>query len=73
MNPYFRSSASESVKWKVFDEFKTMNKYKSNAPKKLKLEVDQDDAFDYEKTQKSNIHSLKDYQQMVTQIVDKVH
>lgn len=70
LNPYFRSSASEAVKWKVFDEFN--NKKKSNAPRKLKLEVDRDDAFDYEKSQ-SKKYVLKDYKQMVFEIADKVH
>ena len=48
LNPYFRKSASEIIKDSIFDDLRLPMMEKS-APFKLRLEVDQDDAFDFEK------------------------
>ena len=47
MNPYFRSSAREVLKSSLFDDIR-IHANERQAPNKLKLAVDQDDAFDYE-------------------------
>jgi hypothetical protein len=48
LNPYFRSSAREVIKNKIFDDIRIpFNEKQSEV--KLKLSVDQDEAFDYDK------------------------
>ena len=47
LNPYFRCSASESLKWKMFNQIRDKS-METSAPFKLNLDVDRDDAFDYE-------------------------
>ena len=67
MNPFFRSSASEALKWKIFDKIRDKH-LESSAPTKLYLDVDRDDAFDYEKLDSTKF-VLKDYKQMVHDLV----
>ena len=67
MNPFFRSSASEALKWKIFDKIRDKH-LESSAPTKLNLDVDRDDAFDYEKLDSTKF-VLKDYKQMVHDLV----
>lgn len=45
-NPYFRNSASECIKTKLFDEVRN-KKREISAPYKITLDIDRDDAFDY--------------------------
>jgi hypothetical protein len=59
LNPYFRCSASELLKHSVFDKYRNPNMERS-APYKIKLDIDKDDAFDYD-TGKSPIFSLNEY------------
>ena len=46
-NPWFRKSPKELLKMKVFDQIRH-HKMEQDAPFKIHLEIDQDDAFDYE-------------------------
>ena len=46
INPYFRWTASECLAHPVFDDIR-VKKSEGTTKKKLKLAVDQDDAFDY--------------------------
>ena len=58
-NPYFRSSATECLQSSAFDHCRETIKYKS--PKcKLILDIDRDDAFNYE-TGLSEKYTLADY------------
>jgi hypothetical protein len=71
INPYFRSSASESLKWKVFSEIRDKSK-ETSAPGKLKLIIDRNDAFDYEKCESTKF-DLKSYKKMIKETVFVVH
>ena len=71
LNPFFRSSASEALKWKIFDKIRDKRK-ECSAPENLHLEVDRDDAFDYEKLESTKF-VLKDFKQMVFDLAQKVH
>ena len=46
-NPYYRWSASECLKSKYFDDIRNPELEESSS-KKIMLDVDKDDAFDYE-------------------------
>ena len=71
LNPFFRSSASEALKWKIFNGIRHKSKEQSS-PVKLKLDVDRDDAFDYEKLE-SKKYNLKAYKAILAETVEKVH
>jgi len=47
LNPFFRESAAELIKLKVFDEVRE-KKSEKKASLKIKLDIDQDCAFDYD-------------------------
>jgi len=66
-NPFFRSSAREILKHKIFDDIR-IHENERQAPQKLKLEVDADDAFDYE-TGKSTKFTKEAYLKMIYQEV----
>jgi uncharacterized protein YaaR (DUF327 family) len=71
VNPYFRSSASESLKWKVFRDVRNKSK-EASAPGKLKLLVDRNDAFDYEKCESTRF-DLSAYKKIIKETVIAVH
>mgnify|MGYP000105742680 FL=1 len=58
-NPFFRSSAREILKDTIFDDIR-IHDNERQAPTKLKLAVDNDDAFDYEQG-KATKYSKADY------------
>ena len=70
-NPFYRYSASEALKCKVFDEIRDSKKEKSSHTK-ITLEIDSDEAFDYEKGS-SPLFKLKDYQKIIEQEAQEVH
>ena len=70
-NPYFRSSAREVLKNAIFDDIR-ITENERQAPQKLKLIVDQDDAFDYE-LGKTTKFTKEDYNKMIFQEVLQVH
>jgi hypothetical protein len=47
-NPYFRCSSSEALKHSIFDNIRNKSMEKTST-KKIFLNVDSEDAFDYEK------------------------
>ena len=59
LNPYFRKTASECLQNPIFDDIRNLNQEK-NPKGKLKLSVDQDEAFDYE-TGKSTKYTKADF------------
>ena len=59
INPYFRKSAKELIKFPIFDQIRRP-KLEENAPQKLKLLVDSEDAYDYLKGD-SNKFTTEDY------------
>ena len=67
INPYFRSSATEAIKWKIFDKVRD-KKNEGSAPSKIHLDIDRDEAFDYKKCV-SKKYSLKDYKDIVKDMV----
>ena len=71
INPFFRSSASEAIKWKIFNVIRDKKKEQSSNVK-LKLDVDSDEAFDYEKCV-SKVYDLKAYKKILKKTVDTVH
>lgn len=62
-NPYFRLSARELIKNKLFDEYRIIENEKQSS-EKIKLVVDADESFDYESC-KSNIFCKEDYIKMI--------
>jgi len=70
-NPFFRSSAREALKSKLFDSIR-IHANERPANTKLKLEVDQDEAFDY-KTGKVTKFTRQDYLRMIHMIVYETH
>lgn len=70
LNPFFRSSASEALKWNIFDKIRQKSKEQSS-PIKIKLELDRDDAFEYEKLQ-SKKYDNKAYKVILAKTVEKV-
>jgi hypothetical protein len=66
-NPYFRQSAREVIKSKLFDDVRIIENEKQSS-EKIKLMVDADESFDYE-TCKSNVFSKDDYVKMIYQEV----
>lgn len=59
LNPYFRWTPSELLKNAYFNDLRIPELEKS-APQKLKLDIDRDDAFDYENGV-SKLYTKKDY------------
>lgn len=70
-NPFFRVSASELLKSKVFDDFR-INKNEKSAPEKILLEIDKDEAFNYE-SGKSEKYSFADYRKIVKTESSEIH
>jgi len=71
INPYFRPSATECLKSSVFDQIRCKDMEKS-AKEKIKLDVDADEAFDYENS-KSMKYSIKDYISIIRKTSDEIH
>jgi serine/threonine protein kinase len=59
LNPFFRCSAAELLKNPIFNCVRKTSGEKS-APFKINLEIDRDDAFDYE-TGCSDRYAFNDY------------
>jgi hypothetical protein len=70
-NPFFRNSASESIKSPIFDEIREKKK-EASAPYKITLDIDRNDAFDY-KLGLSEKYNLKDYQKIIFREVELIH
>ena len=62
-NPFFRLSASELLKCKLFDSVRDKEMERS-APYKIQLDVDRENSFDYELGH-SKKFVLKDYQKII--------
>ena len=63
LNPYHRWSASELLKLQIFDEFRDPE-MEASAPFKILLEIDRDEAFDYEDSV-SHKYSMSNYKEMI--------
>lgn len=63
LNPYFRQSALECLKDPIFDKIR-IQACEQSAAEKLKLDIDRDEAFDYD-SGKSKIYTHKDYLSMI--------
>ena len=59
VNPYYRFSATESIKSKIFDQCR-IKAQEASAPQKFILDIDRDDAFNYE-IGKSEKYDLETY------------
>ena len=70
-NPFFRQSARELLKNAYFDDIRIL-KNEMHAPFKLKLDIDADGSFDYEKGN-SKIFSKADYQQKIKKLIAECH
>ena len=70
-NPFFRVSASELLKSKVFDEFR-INKNEKSASEKILLEIDKDESFNYE-SGKSDKYTFTDYKKIVKTEATEIH
>lgn len=70
-NPFYRCSASEALKNEIFDSIRDSKKEKS-CHTKITLEIDSDEAFDYEKGN-SPLFKLKDYQKIIEKEAQEVH
>ncbi len=70
LNPFYRCSAAEAIKLPIFDEVRETHLEKS-APYKIKLDIDQDDAFDYIEGQ-SLKYTMKDYRAIILKEVEEV-
>jgi len=70
-NPFFRVSASELLKSKVFDEYR-INKNEKSAPEKILLEIDRDESFNYE-SGKSEKFTFTDYRNIVKTEANEIH
>mmetsp|Transcript_35701 Transcript_35701/g.54635 ORF Transcript_35701/g.54635 Transcript_35701/m.54635 type:complete len:180 (-) Transcript_35701:27-566(-) len=71
LNPYFRWTPSELLKLPFFNDLRIPDLEKS-APQKLKLEVDSDQAFDYENGV-SKQYTKKDYIAIIVKEANFVH
>lgn len=71
LNPYFRCSASELIKHKIFDRVR-QPLHERSSPIKINLEIDQDNAFDYD-LGSSLIFTLKQYQTKLLNEVSRIH
>ena len=70
-NPFYRCSASEALKCSIFDQLRESKKEKSSHAK-ITLEIDSDEAFDYEKGV-SPLFKIIDYQRMIEKEAQEVH
>ena len=70
-NPFFRVSASELLKSKVFDEFR-IKKNEKSASEKILLEIDKDESFNYE-SGKSDKYTFTDYKKIVKTEATEIH
>lgn len=71
LNPYFRWTASECLAHPMFDDVRNEDNER-NYKTKIKLDVDQDDAFDYEQG-KSEKFTTEDLFESLIQEVDDIH
>ena len=71
LNPYFRWSINECLQSPVFDNIRS-DQLESSATHKIKLEVDSDDAFDYEEG-KSSKFTRKDYILLLLSESEEMH
>ena len=71
LNPYFRWTASECLAHPFFDDVRLENTQLSSS-KKLKLAVDQDEAFDYE-NEGNSMFSRTDHISNLFAEVDLIH
>ena len=71
LNPYFRWSINECLQSPVFDNIRS-EQLESSATHKIKLEVDNDDAFDYEDG-KSYKFTRKDYILLLLSESEEIH
>lgn len=70
-NPFYRCSASEALKSSIFDKIRDPKKEKSSHHK-ISLDVDADEAFDYDKGS-SLLFKQEDYQKMIKKEANEVH
>lgn len=66
-----RFSASECLRSKIFDAIR-IPAHEKSAPSKVMLDVDNDDAFDYN-SGKSNKYAMEDYIKMIEREIEEVH
>ena len=70
-NPYFRWSINECIQSPVFDDIRS-EQLENCATQKIKLEVDSDDAFDYE-DRKSNKFTHLEYIDILLKEAEETH
>jgi serine/threonine protein kinase len=70
-NPFFRFSANEALKSKLFDQCRS-KKMESSAPFKISLDVDRDDSFDYTEGI-SNKYTLADYKEKIVTLSKEIN
>ena len=71
MNPYFRWSPGECLASSLFDGIRSQE-LEEPPIHKIRLEIDQDDAFDYE-TGKSNKFTREKYIKILLDEAEKIH
>jgi len=71
LNPYFRWTPSELLKSSFFNDLRIPELEKS-APQKLKLDVDKDEAFDYENGS-SKLYQKADYIKIIMKEAEFIH
>ena len=71
MNPYFRWSSGECLASSLFDGIRS-KELEESPIHKIRLEVDADDAFDYE-TGKSNNFTREKYIKILLDEAEKIH
>ena len=72
INPYFRWTASECLAHPIFDDIRDYSDAEVTSSKKLKLDVDQCDAFNYEEGI-SEKYKTNDYMQSLLSEADIIH
>jgi len=70
LNPFYRCSAAEAIKLPLFDEVREPHLEKS-APYKIKLEIDQDEAFDYIEGQSLKFN-MQDYRRIIMNEIEEI-
>ena len=70
LNPYFRPSAKECLKDSLFDTFIRDPEFENTGSKKILLDYDKDDAYDY--IEGTSMFSEKDYLDIISVMAHKI-
>ena len=71
LNPYFRSSIKECLNFEIFDAIRVRD-LEEDAPWKIHLDVDQEDAFNYDNVDQSP-YNINDYRKKIIKEINKLH